>query len=155
MAPRELHHRPHPHYPRLLAPPWHPLNLDGIPPKALEGISDVQSVSPTLHSGAFPSLFCLSLEITPTNMQRFLEMPFAPLNLTNLYVYCGMRIIRGVRRRRRDFFLVCVSEVFPLLELLHLTMLWMMKSCVCPMREAEDRITFETLEPLLKFRKIV
>jgi hypothetical protein len=121
--------------------------------QGIGSVSDIQSVSPILHSGAFPSLFHLSLAATPTDMQRFLEMPFAPLNLTDLYVDCGVRIIRGTKEKRE--FLACVSEVCRLLQSLYLDLLWMEKPCVCPMREAEDRITFETLEPLLRCRKLV
>jgi hypothetical protein len=119
----------------------------------IRSISDIQSISPTLHFGAFPSLFDLSLTTTPTDMQRFLEMTFAPLNLTNLYVDCGARIIRGTKETRA--FLACMSEVCQLLRSLYLDLLWMEKPWVCPMREAEDRITFETLEPLLRCRKLV
>lgn len=116
-------------------------------------ISDIQSVSPTLHSGAFPSLCYLSLTATPTDMRRFLEMSFAPLNLTDLYVDCWVKIIRGTKETRA--FLACVSEVCQLLQKLYLDLLWMEKPRVCPMREAEDQITFETLEPLLRCRKLV
>jgi len=121
-------------------------------PKNVGSTDDIQSVSPTLHSGAFPSLFHLSLVTTPTDLQRFLEMTFAPLNLTNLYVECG-KIIRGTKEIRAFF--ACVSEMCQLLRLLHFDLLWMEEPGVCPMREAEDRITFETLEPLLRCRKLV
>ena len=86
-------------------------------------------------------------------MQRFLEMSFAPLSLKYLYVDCGARIIRGTEETRA--FLACVSEVCRLLESLCLDLLWMNKPRVCPMREAEELITFETLEPLLRCRKLV
>jgi hypothetical protein len=123
------------------------------PSQGIGSKSDIQSISPTLQSGAFPSLFDLSLTATPTDMKRFLEMPFAPLNLTNLCVDCGVRIIQGTKETRA--FLACVSEVCQLLQSLFLDLLWMNKPCVYPRREAKDQITFETLEPLLRCRKLV
>ena len=59
------------------------------PSQGSRSIANIQSISPTLHSGAFLLLFNLSLTTTPIDMQWFLEMSFAPLSPTYLYVDCG------------------------------------------------------------------
>ena len=55
------------------------------PSQGSRSIANIQSISPTLHSGAFLLLFNLSLTTTPIDMQWFLEMSFTPLSLTYLY----------------------------------------------------------------------
>ncbi|KAJ3571457.1 hypothetical protein NP233_g3739 [Leucocoprinus birnbaumii] len=48
--------------------------------------SDVAVFRPELEEGAFPALWDLSVTASYTDVQRFLTIPFAPTNLTLLYV---------------------------------------------------------------------
>jgi hypothetical protein len=110
-------------------------------------LADIQPVSPTFHPGAFPALFDLSLTAALGDMHKMLEMPYAPVNLTTLFVDCGVRIMRAAEELRA--FLGCVGSVCQLLEALFLDLLWMEGDSIWPAREPEERITFEALEPLL------
>jgi hypothetical protein len=102
---------------------------------------DVQIVSPTLEEGAFPSLWDLSLTATLPDMTNFLNLDFAPVNLTSLYIDCP----RKQSSKELQRFLVCVRDNCQLLKALYLELIWM---DIRP-REEDDRVRFETLEPLL------
>jgi hypothetical protein len=81
--------------------------------------------------------------ISMSDMRRFLEMPFAPINLMSLFVNCpstqSAEQVHSVLR--------CVAEGCQLLKVLYLELLWMDSPNI--FLEREDRITFEVLEPLL------
>ena len=119
------------------------------PDQGIGSVEDVQRVSPALSEGAFPSLWDLSLTISMSDMRRFLEMPFAPINLTSLFVDCpSLQSAEEVH-----LFLRCVAEGCQLLKALYLELLWMDSPNIFPKRE--DRITFEVLEPLLACPSLV
>jgi hypothetical protein len=116
---------------------------------------DIQSIAPTLPcTNAFPALSDLSLTAPLQDVQRFLELPSAPgANLTSLYVDCGARMVRGVQGVRA--FLACVGGGCPLLRALYLDLLWMDRPWVWPVREVDDRVTLDTLEPLFSCPQLV
>lgn len=117
--------------------------------QGIGSIDDVQHISPILAEGAFPSLWDLSLTVSMDDMRRFLEMPFAPVNLTSLFVDCpNMQTAEQVHA-----FLKCVAEGCQMLKALYLELLWMDSPDIYPTRE--DRITYEILEPLLACPNLV
>jgi hypothetical protein len=112
-------------------------------------LDDVQTVTPTLSQGAFPALWDLSLTSTLRDMRRFFELPFAPVNLTNLYVDCpclqSVEVVGG--------FLKSVAENCQMLKALCLELRW--ADFTGSHTTRENRITFETIKPLLECPNLV
>jgi hypothetical protein len=120
------------------------------PDQGVGDITDVQHLSPQLEEGAFPGLWDLSLTASLGDMVRFMEMNSrrALANLTSLYVDCP----RLQHAEDVFMFLKSVGEHCQVLKALYLELLWMDSSSIYPPRD--DRITFETLQPLFACPKL-
>lgn len=90
--------------------------------------------------------------VSLADMTRFINMPFAPTNLTVLYIDCPL--IQSAADLQG--FLFIISENCQLLKALHLELLWIVlpeagdhddAHRLYPIRD--DRITFDVIRPIL------
>ncbi|EGN97651.1 hypothetical protein SERLA73DRAFT_57380 [Serpula lacrymans var. lacrymans S7.3] len=109
-------------------------------------VQDVESFEPTLSEGAFRSLWDLSLTARLTDVDRFLNKSFAPINLTTLFVNtCWIQSPRHLHTLLSTLLDNCQLLSSLYLELLYLTE--QHEEQITP----ELQINFSTLKPLLSF----
>lgn len=107
--------------------------------------NDVHVFSPTLAEGAFPSLTDLSFSIRFGDAARFMDLAFAPTNITIFYLDSPI--------------LESPSDVHAILDILaencqlleNLTLMSLIAATTSEALIAEDQITFANLKPLLRF----
>lgn len=106
-------------------------------------MTDVMQFSPKLEAGAFPSLWDLSLSARLSDMTRFLNMNYAPTNLTSLYVH----VISVATPSVFTGFLNAVADNCHLLTSLYIDLAMRENPMAPPV--SQERLTFENLRPLL------
>ncbi|KAI0350798.1 hypothetical protein OH77DRAFT_1488555 [Trametes cingulata] len=115
-------------------------------------VSDVHNWFPTLHEDAFPSLNDLSASVHLPHMVRFLNGEFSPSHLTCLYVH----LLYTVPPYQVQDFLEAVAQNCQQMTQLYLD--FSGDSSPLVFRTSlpdEDRITWNTLRPLLKLPKLI
>ncbi|KAJ7127121.1 hypothetical protein C8R44DRAFT_874200 [Mycena epipterygia] len=120
-----------------------------LPEQGCGDPADSRVFRPALKMGAFPSLWDLSMTVTLEDATRFMKLPFAPTNLTTLYI--DSRLVESPAAVHE--LLTVLAETCQLLESLGIITL------ICEVEQSqsladlpnEERINFSTLRPLLNF----
>ncbi|KAI0668069.1 hypothetical protein C8Q78DRAFT_1048133 [Trametes maxima] len=114
-------------------------------------VSDVHNWLPALEEDTFPALNDLSISVHLPHMTRFLNAEYTPANLQCLYVHTLYTV---PPYQVHDFF-DAAAQNCPLLKQLYLDFSGDPSPLLFRTSLAgEDRITWNTLRPLLKFSKL-
>ncbi|KAF8835217.1 hypothetical protein BDN67DRAFT_959372 [Paxillus ammoniavirescens] len=113
----------------------------------------VETFTPVLAEGAFPSLQHLSLVAKIENLDRFFRSNFAPINITTLLIntyqnYCPPSKVHN--------FLVTLSQQCRFLSNLYIRLdQFFPYERPLPVLVSENQLSYETIEPVLTFPNLV
>ena len=110
--------------------------------------SDVHVFDPRLEDGAFPALWDLSLTARLIDMDCFMNAPFAPINITSLYIDSSFTVPETSESVHT--FLCTVARTCKMLECLYLALITVTSEV-----QEGDIINFDTLRPLLDCPRLV
>ncbi|KAI5999148.1 hypothetical protein EDD15DRAFT_2160959 [Pisolithus albus] len=106
---------------------------------------NVEQFAPVLADGAFPALYDLSLTARIDDLERFFQSPFAPVNITTLYVNSYARHSAA----EVQSFLSTLSQECKRLSRLHVMLLNKeINQTTCT---EDEQLSFCTLQPLFAF----
>ncbi|KAI6026073.1 hypothetical protein EDC04DRAFT_2573601 [Pisolithus marmoratus] len=110
---------------------------------------NVERFVPVLAYGAFPALYDLSLTARIDDLERFFQSPFAPTNITTLYVNSYAKHSPAEVRS----FLLTLSQECKYLSRLHVILLEKeIRRATCI---EDEQLSFCTLEPLFSIPNLV